>query len=112
MISKIKLFINCDPNTVPLTVTVDDPAGNSWIEYVPGEPTHKWAMYEYNRTAEQNVFLGLISADDVAQHRQAELANKKQATDSNISSNLNKEQSQSQSNQRRTFQSSYYWFQI
>lgn len=97
VISKIKLFINCDPNTVPLTVTVDDPAGNSWIEYVPGEPTHKWAMYEYNRTAEQNVFLGLISADDVAQHRQAELANKKQATDSNISSNLNKEQSQSQS---------------
>lgn len=56
VISKIKLFINCDPNTVPLTVTVDDPAGNSWIEYVPGEPTHKWAMYEYNRTAEQNVF--------------------------------------------------------
>ena len=41
--------------------------------------------------------MGLISADDVAQHRQAELANKKQATDSNISSNLNKEQSQSQS---------------
>lgn len=33
-------------------------------------------MYEYNRTAEQNVFLGLISADDVAQHKQQELANK------------------------------------
>lgn len=92
VINKINSFINCEPNTLPLTITIDDPAGNSWIEYVPGEPTHKWSMYEYNRTAEQNVYLGLISADDVAQHKQQELANKKQATDSNISSNLKQQQ--------------------
>lgn len=90
VIDKIKLYINAEPGTLPLTVSIDDPAGNSWIEYVPGEPSHKWAMYEYNRTAEQNVFLGLISADDVAKHKQEELENKKQATDANISSNLNK----------------------
>ncbi|KAI5961169.1 ZPR1 [Candida pseudojiufengensis] len=70
VINKIKSYINADEGTLPLTVSIDDPAGNSWIEYVPGEPSHKWAMYEYNRTAEQNVYLGLISADEVAQQKQ------------------------------------------
>lgn len=76
---------------LPLTFYVDDPAGNSWVEYQPGQAAHKWSMYEYNRTAEQNVFLGLISADDVAQHRLAELKQKKEATDQNVSSSLNNE---------------------
>lgn len=88
VISKIKSFVNAEPNTLPLTVSVDDPAGNSWIEYLPDEPSHKWSMYEYNRTAEQNVFLGLISADEVAQHRKVESENKKAATASNVSSSL------------------------
>ena len=92
VIDKINLYINGEPGTLPLTVSIDDPAGNSWIEYVPGEPQHKWAMYEYNRTAEQNVFLGLISADDVARHKQEELEKKKQATDANVSSNLDKKE--------------------
>lgn len=92
VIQKVKSYLNAEPNTLPLTVTIDDPAGNSWIEYLPEEQTsqHKWSMYEYNRTAEQNVFLGLVSADEVAQHRQRELQEKKQATDSNISSTLEK----------------------
>ncbi|KAM9886135.1 hypothetical protein OXX79_014387, partial [Metschnikowia pulcherrima] len=46
-------------------------------------------MYEYNRTAEQNVFLGLISADDVAQQKKIESEQKKAATNSNVSSSLN-----------------------
>lgn len=92
VIDKINLYINAEPGTLPLTVSIDDPAGNSWIEYVPGEPAHKWAMYEYNRTAEQNVFLGLISADDVAKHKQEELENKKQATVANVSSSLDKKE--------------------
>ncbi|KAG7662439.1 ZPR1 [[Candida] subhashii] len=92
VIARINSYLNAEPNTLPLTVSVDDPAGNSWIEYLPEEQAsqHKWAMYEYNRTAEQNVFLGLISADDVAIQRQQELQEKKQATDSNISSILDK----------------------
>lgn len=89
IIEKIKSYINGEPGTLPLTFSIDDPAGNSWIEYVPNEPSHKWSMYEYNRTAEQNVFLGLISADDVARARQEELQAKKAATEKNISSQQN-----------------------
>lgn len=88
VIAKIKSYINGEPNTLPLTFSVDDPAGNSWIEYVPNEPSHKWSMYEYNRTAEQNVFLGLLSADDVARAKQEEMKNKKAATEANFSSEL------------------------
>lgn len=89
VIAKINSFLNAEPNTLPLTFSVDDPAGNSWIEYLPDEASHKWSMYEYNRTAEQNVFLGLISADDVEKQRLTQLENKKEATKSNITSSLN-----------------------
>ena len=75
VISKIKLFINCDPNTVPLTVTVDDPAGNSWIEYVQVNQLINGPCTNIIELLNKMCF-GLISADDVAQHRQAELANK------------------------------------
>lgn len=69
-IRKVKATINCDPEgVIPLTLTVDDPAGNSWIEYVPGEAAHKWSSVEYERTPDQNVFLGLVSEDQVAQDR-------------------------------------------
>lgn len=74
-IKKVRSYINADEGTLPLTLTIDDPSGNSWIEYVPGEATHKWAHAEYNRTPQQNVQLGLVSEDEVAQQ---ELA-KKQA---------------------------------
>lgn len=77
IIAKIQSCIDSDPNSLPLTVSVDDPAGNSWIEYKPGEPSHKWSMFEYGRTAEQNVFLGLMSTDDLAKHQEQELQNKK-----------------------------------
>lgn len=92
VINTIKSYLNAEPNTLPLTVSVDDPAGNSWIEYIPDEPSHKWSMYEYNRTAEQNVFLGLISADEVMHQKQLESENKKNATDGNISNKLSKAQ--------------------
>lgn len=87
-IEKVQKCLNAEEGSLPLTFYVDDPAGNSWIEYTPGQPGHKWSMYEYNRTAEQNVFLGLISADEVAQHKQLEREQKKAATDNNVSSNL------------------------
>ncbi|CCE85214.1 Piso0_004796 [Millerozyma farinosa CBS 7064] len=93
VIAKVKSYLNAEPDTLPLTFSVDDPAGNSWIEYVPGEAAHKWAMYEYNRTAEQNVFLGLISAEDVANQKKVEAENKKAATSKNISSSLSQDNS-------------------
>lgn len=86
VITTIKSFISGEK--LPLTFSIDDPAGNSWIQYVPNEPGHKWSMYEYNRTSEQNVFLGLISAEDVAEYKQQEMDNKKAATNTNISSQL------------------------
>ncbi|ANZ76283.1 BA75_04036T0 [Komagataella pastoris] len=52
----------------PLTFVLDDPSGNSWVEFIPGEPQHKWSQVEYTRTPQQNVQLGLVSADEVAQH--------------------------------------------
>lgn len=93
-IAKVKRCLDGEEGSLPLTFYVDDPAGNSWVEYQPGQPAHKWSMYEYNRTAEQNVFLGLISADDVAQHKQLEHEQKKAATEKNVTSSLNQESSE------------------
>lgn len=90
-IAKVQACLAGEPGSLPLTFYVDDPAGNSWIEYVPNQPAHKWLMYEYNRTAEQNVFLGLISADDVAAHRQLESEQKKAATSANVLAGLAQE---------------------
>ena len=49
----------------PFMVSADDPSGNSWIEWRPGEPAGKWAKSEYNRNAQQNAVLGL--GDEVPQ---------------------------------------------
>ncbi|KAG7824559.1 hypothetical protein KL909_001781 [Ogataea angusta] len=68
-LAKIRSVLNGETG-LPLTFLIDDPSGNSWIEYVPGEPQHKWSMVEYNRTPQQNVMLGLVSADEVAAHEQ------------------------------------------
>lgn len=45
----------------PFKVVADDPAGNSWIEFVPDEPQHKWSSEKYLRTPEQNEALGLAA---------------------------------------------------
>lgn len=73
VIKKVKSYINCDPNTLPLTFTLDDPAGNSWIEYKPGEPQHKWSHTQYIRTDEQNVQVGILTEDQYEQRRRAKL---------------------------------------
>ncbi len=48
------------------TLRLDDPAGNSFIEFVGSMEDPKWNMRTYPRSLEQNVLLGLISADDAA----------------------------------------------
>lgn len=45
--------------TLPFTISVDDPAGNSWIEPSPSDARGKYVRTDYNRTAEQNAALGL-----------------------------------------------------
>ena len=43
----------------PFTITLDDPAGNSWIEPAPGDASSKYTCKVYPRTPEQNAELGL-----------------------------------------------------
>ncbi|KAF9512650.1 hypothetical protein BS47DRAFT_1486086 [Hydnum rufescens UP504] len=45
------------------TVILDDPTGNSFIEFRDSMADPKWSMRQYNRTREQNAELGLASAD-------------------------------------------------
>ncbi|KAI0080158.1 zinc-finger protein zpr1 [Panus rudis PR-1116 ss-1] len=48
----------------PFTVTLDDPAGNSFIEFYGSMSDPKWNMRTYHRTREQNIALGLINPDE------------------------------------------------
>ncbi|CAD1785071.1 similar to Saccharomyces cerevisiae YGR211W ZPR1 Essential protein with two zinc fingers [Maudiozyma barnettii] len=74
-IKKVKATIDCTPEGVlPLTFELDDPSGNSWIEYKPGEAQHKWSHTEYMRTDEQNVQIGMLTQDQYEERRKAQLA--------------------------------------
>jgi zinc finger protein len=64
-IKKVESTINAEEGTLPLTFEIDDPAGNSWIEFIPNEPSHKWSHIEYLRSDEQNVKIGIISQDQL-----------------------------------------------
>ncbi|KAJ4480190.1 zf-ZPR1-domain-containing protein [Lentinula aciculospora] len=46
------------------TVKVDDPSGNSWIEFIGSISDPKWNMRTYPRTLQQNIELGLVAAPD------------------------------------------------
>lgn len=48
----------------PFTVQLDDPAGNSFIEFIGSMADPKWNMRTYKRTRQQNVDLGLIAAEE------------------------------------------------
>ncbi|GMM34230.1 zinc finger-containing protein [Saccharomycopsis crataegensis] len=84
-IKKVKSCINGDEGCLPLTVVVDDPAGNSWIEYVPGEPSHKWSKVEYFRTPEQNLQLGLIDEGKYADIKRLEKEREENTTEQPLS---------------------------
>ncbi|KAJ7223198.1 zf-ZPR1-domain-containing protein [Mycena pura] len=43
------------------TVKLDDPAGNSWIEFIGSMADPKWNMRMYPRTYQQNIGLGLVA---------------------------------------------------
>ncbi|KAJ7674393.1 ZPR1 zinc-finger domain-containing protein [Mycena rosella] len=46
------------------TLKLDDPAGNSWIEFVGSMADPKWNMRTYARTFQQNVDLGVVAAPE------------------------------------------------
>jgi len=48
-----------DGESFPFRVSLDDPAGNSWIEPDPKDGVGKLLYHQYNRTPEQNEALGL-----------------------------------------------------
>ncbi|KAF5366207.1 hypothetical protein D9758_005726 [Tetrapyrgos nigripes] len=45
----------------PITIKLDDPAGNSFIEFVDSMADPKWNLRTYQRSLEQNVALGLVA---------------------------------------------------
>ncbi len=57
MIAKAKAMLAGE--SFPFRVTVDDPAGNSWIAPDLHDGVGKWEKREYERTPEQNSELGL-----------------------------------------------------
>lgn len=52
--------------TFPFRLSLDDPAGNSWIEPDQKDGVGKWSKVEYARTAKQNEALGLGDSEEKA----------------------------------------------
>ena len=48
----------------PFRISLDDPAGNSWIEPDQKDGVGKWSKVEYPRTPEQNAALGLGDGEE------------------------------------------------
>ncbi|KAK9368432.1 ZPR1 zinc-finger domain-containing protein [Lipomyces kononenkoae] len=78
----VKIQEMIDGQAFPFEISLDDAAGNSWIELSPGESHEKWSKTEYFRTLEQNRALGLVNADEAdeedAQEREQEEADSAQ----------------------------------
>ncbi|KAG1880257.1 ZPR1 zinc-finger domain-containing protein [Suillus tomentosus] len=56
---------NEDPVTHAITITLNDPSGNSFLEFVGSMSDLKWNMRTYEQSLEQNQQLGLVpSAED------------------------------------------------
>jgi zinc finger protein len=52
------------PPMNPITLKLDDPSGNSFIEFVGSMADPKWNLRTYIRTLDQNIALGLVGVDD------------------------------------------------
>lgn len=59
----------------PCKITLNDPAGNSWIEPSSLDPPKKYVRTEYARTSEQNTSLGLSGDTDDLENRTEEVQN-------------------------------------
>jgi len=55
----------------PFTIILDDPAGNSFIEFTGNMGDPKWNKKNYHRTPEQNVTLGLVNPEELSTPRVA-----------------------------------------
>ncbi|KAG0694429.1 zf-ZPR1-domain-containing protein [Suillus ampliporus] len=62
-----------DPVTRAITITLDDPSGNSFLEFVGSMSDLKWNMRTYERSLEQNRQLGLAPpAEDTGENAEDE----------------------------------------
>ncbi|KAG2337659.1 zf-ZPR1-domain-containing protein [Suillus weaverae] len=68
---------NEDPVTRAITITLDDPSGNSFLEFVGSMSDLKWNMRTYERSLEQNQQLGLASPAEDAEENAADEAEQK-----------------------------------
>ncbi|KAL1407014.1 nucleolar zinc-finger protein [Vanrija albida] len=48
----------------PFTLTLDDPSGTSFLAFKDSVNDPQWNLRAYNRTLQQNVFLGLVAAPE------------------------------------------------
>lgn len=62
IIEKLKSML--EGNAFPITVTLDDLSGNSFIEPSPNDKDTKYTRHDYLRSHQQNVTLGLAVDDD------------------------------------------------
>lgn len=62
-VGPVKKASEQDSPLKPFTVRLDDPAGNSFIEFVGSMADPKWNLRTYKRTKEQNIELGLVAED-------------------------------------------------
>lgn len=70
----IKMMHGCQ---YPFTITLDDPAGNSWIEPSTKDVGKKYIRADYPRTPEQNATLGL---GEIQNHGEAHILESKLET--------------------------------
>lgn len=47
---------------IPFTITLDDPAGNSFVQFLGSPSDPKWSFRQYSRSAAQNAELGIGGA--------------------------------------------------
>lgn len=62
-VGPVKKASEQDSPLKPFTVRLDDPAGNSFVEFVGSMADPKWNLRTYKRTKEQNIELGLVAED-------------------------------------------------
>lgn len=55
---------------IPFSMSIDDPSGNSFFQFVHSHSDPQWNMRAYNRTFDQNVTLGLVARPDDAPEQQ------------------------------------------
>ncbi|KAG1876640.1 zf-ZPR1-domain-containing protein [Suillus subalutaceus] len=65
---------NEDPVARAITITLDDPSGNSFLEFVGSMSDLKWNMRTYERSLEQNRQLGLAPPAEDAEDNAADEA--------------------------------------